>query len=56
MNENPRGSEVIDLARYRTSKPQNAPLPSEVERILDEITYYLLMAVRVIKSHTDTKQ
>jgi hypothetical protein len=56
MIENRRGSEVIELARYRAKEPQSTPAQKEVERLLDEIVYHLLMAARAIKSHSKPKQ
>jgi hypothetical protein len=49
-------SEVIDLADYRQrGAKQQQPLPPEdpaIRRLLDEVSYHILMAARAIASQT----
>lgn len=56
MRECLRSNDVIDLAAYRqraAKPPLTAPKPVvPPERLLDEVSYYLLMAVRAIAAHT----
>lgn len=56
MTESIRSSAVIDLRMYRdqAAKKQERhppPIPPS-EKLLDEVSYHLLMAVRAIAAHT----
>jgi hypothetical protein len=56
MRERLRSNEVIDLAAYRersAKPPQRRQKPVvPPERLLDEVSYHLLMAARAIAAHT----
>lgn len=52
-----RGNDVVSLARYRAaSQEAREKLSSEQEKLLDEVTYYILMAARAIAAHTPPKR
>jgi hypothetical protein len=56
MNRDIQGSEVVNLARYRAKTQQKQEKHrSDQERLLDEITYHILMAARAIAARTPPK-
>jgi hypothetical protein len=58
MIESQRRSEVIKLDLYRSKRPakESEADPLKDEKLLDEITYHILMAARAIASHSKKKQ
>jgi hypothetical protein len=58
MIESQRRGDVIKLDLYRAKQPtkeSQTELRND-ERLLDEITYHILMAARAIASHSKKKQ